>query len=142
MKVGGDDHLEGLNRCGAFKGKSVPISRHFLNNLQIWFLYTGLVYKLGCEAAMKVRDVDHLEGAHLLCHFWREICLVSRFFLGTLTEVGSIHWVGVETCLRSSHEGKGVDHLEGAHSMCHFWREICLVLRYFMGTLTEVGSIH
>ena len=26
-------------------------------------LYTGLVYKLGCKAAMKVRDDDTLEGA-------------------------------------------------------------------------------
>ena len=45
---------------------NLPRFALLLNNLQIWFLYTGLVYKLGCEAAMKVRDVDHLEGAHLL----------------------------------------------------------------------------
>jgi len=36
---------------------------------------------------------ENLEGAHLL---W-QISSFSRHFLETLTETGSIHWVGVQT---------------------------------------------
>jgi len=57
------------------------------------------VYKLGCKAAMKERGDDHLEGAHSLCHFKREISHISWDFWGTLTEMGSIHCTGVETWL-------------------------------------------
>ena len=38
---------------------------------------------------------DHLEGAHSLSLFWRQISSL----------MGSIDWVGVQTWLRSSHEG-------------------------------------
>ena len=37
-----------------------------------------------------------LWAAHSLCHFWREITSFLRHFLETLTETGSIHWVGVQ----------------------------------------------
>ena len=55
---------------------------------------------------MKVRGDDTLEGAHSLSHFLRQISSFSCHFLETFTETGSIHWVGVETWLQSSHEGK------------------------------------
>ena len=35
-----------------------------------------------------------------------QISSFSRHFLETLTETGSIHWVGVQTWLQSTHEGK------------------------------------
>ena len=171
---------------------------------------------------MKVRGDDTLERAHSLCHFLRQISSFSRYFLETVTETGSIHWVseiclqgqiclilcyflgalaemvsipliGVQTCLQSSHECKrwrpprggsyvvplfganlprfallfgntcrdgyntldrwtkgfeaamnvrGDDHLKGSHSLCHFLGQICLVSRYFLGTLAERVSIH
>ena len=47
-----------------FGGKSPPFHATFWIHLQKRFLYTELVYKLGCEAAMKVRGDDTLEGAH------------------------------------------------------------------------------
>ena len=40
-----------------------------------------------------------------MCHFWGEICLISCHILGTLTERGTIHWVGVQTWLQSSQAG-------------------------------------
>ena len=46
---------------------------------------------------MKVGGVGHLEGARSMGHFWGEICLILRHFLGTLTEMGPIHWVYVQT---------------------------------------------
>ena len=49
---------------------------------------------------------DHLEGAHSLSRFLGQISSFSGDFLETLTETGSIHWVGVQTWLQSSHEGK------------------------------------
>ena len=52
------------------------------------------MYKLVFEAAMNVRGDDHLEGAHTLCHFLGQICLVLRYFLGTLAEMVIIHWIG------------------------------------------------
>ena len=51
--------------------------------------------KLGCETTMKVRGNDTLEGAHSFAWFWTQISSFSRHFLETLTETGSIHWVGV-----------------------------------------------
>ena len=48
----------------------------------------------------------HLEGARSLSHFSMQICIISRYFLGTLAEMGPIHWVGVQTWLQSIHEGK------------------------------------
>ena len=36
-----------------------------------------------------------LEGAHSFVPFWSQISSFSRYFLKTLTETGSIHWVGV-----------------------------------------------
>ena len=96
------------------------------------------MYKLDWEAPMKVRGDNHLEGAHLLCHFLREISSFLCHFLETLTETGSIHWVGCEAPIKV----RGDDHLEGAHSLCHFWREISSFLRHFLETLTETGSIH
>ena len=38
---------------------------------------------------------DHLEGAHSFAQFLRQISSFSCYFLETLTETGSIHWVGV-----------------------------------------------
>ena len=92
--------------CGTFGGKFTPFRATFWKHLQRCVLYNGYVYKLGCEAVIKVRGDDHLEGAHSLCHFWREISSFLCHFLETLTETGSIHWVGVQTWLQSTHEGK------------------------------------
>ena len=81
--------------------------RPFLGTLtDIYVLYTGFEYKLGCEAAMKVRNDDTLEGAHSFVALFGGISPILCHFLGTLTEMGSIHWVGVQTWLRTSHEGK------------------------------------
>ena len=88
-----------------FFGANLDFLRHFLEYLHRWVLYTGLVYKLGCEAAMKVRDDDNLEGAHSFVAPFEGISPILNHFLGKLTEMGSIHWVGVQTWLRSSHEG-------------------------------------
>ena len=62
---------------------------------------------------MKVRGDDTLEGAHSLSRFLGQISSFSRYFLETLTETGSIHWVGVQTWLQSSHEGKRWWHPRG-----------------------------
>ena len=60
---------------------------------------------------MKVRGDDTLEGAHSLSRFLRQISSFSHHFLETLTEMGSIHWVGVQTWMV-----RGDDILEKAHS--------------------------
>ena len=53
-----------------------------------WVLYTGLVYKLGCEAAMKVRDNDTLEGAHSFVALFEGVSPILRyFFRNTYIEV-------------------------------------------------------
>ena len=106
MKVRDDDTLEGAHSFVGFFRESPPFCATFWEHLQRWVLYTGLVYKLACKAAMKVRDDDTLEGAHSFVALFEGISPISRHFLGTLTEMGSIHWVGVQTWLRSSHEGK------------------------------------
>ena len=41
-------------------------------------LYTGLVYKLGYKAAIKVRDDDTLEGAHLFVALFEGIYPILR----------------------------------------------------------------
>ena len=61
---------------------------------------------------------DTLEGAHSFAQFLRQISPFSRHFLETLTETGSIHWVGVQTWLRSSHEGKRWWHPRGGSFVC------------------------
>ena len=43
---------------------------------------------------MKVSSDDHLEGARLLSRFSMQICIISGYFLGTLTENGPIRWEG------------------------------------------------
>ena len=91
---------------------------------------------------MKVRDDGHLEGARSMCHFLREICIILRHFLGILTGMGHIHWVGVQTWLRGSHAVKCDGHLEGARLLLHFSMQIYLTSCHFLGTLTEVGPIH
>ena len=55
---------------------------------------------------MKVRGDDTLEGAHLFVALFDGISSILGGFLETLAEMGSIHWVGVQTWLRSSYEGK------------------------------------
>ena len=54
---------------------------------------------------MKVSGDDHLEGARLLSPFSMKICIILGHFLETLTNMGHINWVGVQTWLQSSHEG-------------------------------------
>jgi len=103
----------GLIRCATFWGKSLPFRGTFWKHLQRCVLFTGKEYKLGCEAVMKVRGDDQLEGAHSLCHFLRQISSFSGDFLKTLTEMASIHWVDVQTWLQSSHAGKRWWHPRG-----------------------------
>ena len=43
----------------------------------------------------------------MFVRFLRQISSFSRYFLETLTEMVSIHLVGVQTWLQSSHEGTG-----------------------------------
>ena len=62
-----------------FFGANLPCFALLFGTLAEGFQYTGLVYNLGFEAAMKVRGDDHLEGAHSLCHFLGQMCLVSRY---------------------------------------------------------------
>ena len=98
--------------------------------------------KLGCEAPMKVRGDDHLEGVHSLCHFLREISSFLCHFLETLTETGSIHWVGVQTWLRSTHEGKRWWPPRGGSFVVTLFEGNLLLFAPFLETLTETGSIH
>ena len=44
-------------------------------------------------------------GGSFVCALFDGICLVSHFFSEALTETSSVHRVGVQTWLRSSHEG-------------------------------------
>ena len=55
---------------------------------------------------MNVSGVGHLEGARSLSHYSMQICIILGHFLGTLSERGPIHCVGVQTWLRSCHGGK------------------------------------
>ena len=55
---------------------------------------------------MNVSGVGHLEGARSLSHYSMQICIILGHFLGTLSERGPIHCVGVQTWLRSSHESR------------------------------------
>ena len=43
---------------------------------------------------MKERGDDHLEGAHLFVALFDGISPISRYFLETFAEMGSIRWVG------------------------------------------------
>ena len=58
------------------------------------------------------------EANLLFAQFLGQISSFSRHFLETLTETGSIHWVGVQTWLRSSHEGKRWWHPRGGSFVC------------------------
>ena len=72
MKVRNDDSLERAHSFARFLRESPSFRTTFWEHLQKWVLYIGLVYKLGCKAAMKVRDDDTLEGAHSFARFLRE----------------------------------------------------------------------
>ena len=62
-------------------------------------------------------------GANLsFARFWTQISSFSRHFLETLTETGSIHWVGVQTWLQSSHEGKRWWHPRWGSFVCGAFR--------------------
>ena len=91
---------------------------------------------------MKVRGDDTLEGAHSLSRFLRQISSFSGDFLKTLTEMGSIHWVGVQTWLWSSHEGKRWWHPRGGSFVVTLLEAISSFSRYFLKTLTAMASIH
>ena len=99
-------HLEEACSLWHFLTASPSFRASFWEHQRRWVLYTGYVYKHGCGAALKVSGDGHLEGARSLWHFSMQICLISCHFLETLAEMGPIHWVGVQTWLRSSHEGK------------------------------------
>ena len=75
-----------------------------------------------------------LEGAHSFARFWRQISSFSRHFLETLTETGSIHWVGVQTWLWSSHEETW---LQSTHEGKRWWppRRGSFVVPLFKGNL-------
>ena len=45
---------------------------------------------------MKVSCDGHLEGARSLSRFSMQIYIILGHFLGTLTELGHIHWVGIQ----------------------------------------------
>ena len=76
---------------------------------------------------MKVRGDDILEGDHLFVALFDGISSFSKDFLKTLTEMGSIHWVGVQTWLRSSHEGKRWWYPRGGSFVCgSFWQNFLL----------------
>ena len=64
------------------------------------------MYKLGCEAAMKVRGDDTLEGAQSFLALFDGISSILGGFLETLAEMGSIHWVGVQTWQYSAKIGQ------------------------------------
>ena len=69
--------------------------------------YRYVFYTLGrCTNLMKVRGDDHLGGARSLSRFLRQISSFSGDIMKTLSEMGSIHWVGVQTWLQSSHARK------------------------------------
>ena len=88
---------------------------------QFWGSVTGWVYKLGCQAAMKVRGDGHLEEGHSLSLFLREIYLILRYFLE--------HWlrlVGVPTWLQSRHESKMCWPPRGGYSLLCLLRGISL----------------
>ena len=70
-----------------FGGKSPPFRATFWIHLQRRFLYTELVYKLGCEAAMKVRGDNTLEGAYSFVAVLEGISSFSRYFLDSLTNM-------------------------------------------------------
>ena len=55
---------------------------------------------------MKVSCNGHLEGACSLSRYLMQICIILEHFSGTLADMVLLHWVGLQTCLRSSHEGK------------------------------------
>ena len=55
--------------------------------------------------AMKVGGDDILEVDHLFVALFDGISSFLEAFFKTLTEMGSIHWVGVQTWLRSIYEG-------------------------------------
>ena len=88
MKVRDDDTLEGANLFVALIKGISPISSTFCEHLQRWVLYTGLVHKFGCEAAMKVRDDDTLEGAHSFVAFFRESPPFCAYFFGNTYRYG------------------------------------------------------
>ena len=48
---------------------------------------------------MKVSGNGHLEGAHSFVALFKEISPILCHFLGTLTDMGPIHWEGVQTWL-------------------------------------------
>ena len=91
---------------------------------------------------MKVRGYDTLEGAHSLWRFWREISSFSGDFLKTLTDMGSIHLVGVQTWLRRSHAGKKWWHPRGGSFVVMLLKGNLFLFGDFLKTLTEIGSIH
>ena len=106
MKVYGDGHLEGLVCCHAIRCKSAAFWATFWEYWHRWVLYSEQVYKLGCGAVMKVNDNGHLEGARSLSRYLMQICIIWGHFLGTLAQMGPLQWVGIQTWLRNSHEGK------------------------------------
>ena len=63
---------------------------------------------------MKENGDGHLEEARSLSCFLMQICLISRHFLGTLAEMGPVHWVGA--AMNVSGDG----YLEGARSFSRF----------------------
>ena len=102
-----------------------PKARKNLNLRSKFWIFPGLRPRGGhfifCRCFF-FAQYDNLEGAHSLWRFLGQISSFSRYFLETLTEMGSIHWVGVQTWLQSSHgKVRGDDTLEGAHSLSRFF---------------------
>ena len=93
---------------------------------------------------MEVSGDGHLEGARSLSRFSMKICIILRNFLRSLADMGPIHWVGVQTWLRSSREVKWRWYWSpgGARSLSLFSLQLCIISRHFLGTLLLIGSIH
>ena len=71
-----------------------------------------------------------------------QICIILSHFLGTLTNMGPTHWIGVQTWLRSSHEGKWWWPPKCGSFVVTLLMQICITLRHFLGKLTDMGPIH
>ena len=84
-----------------------------------------------------------LEGVCSLSRYLLPICIISEHILGTLAEIGPIHWVGVQTFdCGAAMKVNGDGHLEGARSFLCYSTQICIIPGYFLGKLAEIGPIN
>ena len=67
----------------------------FAKQIQGFFLAFGQGVGILFFVVFFPQQYDHLEGAHSFAQFLGQISSFSRHFLKTLTETGSMHWIGV-----------------------------------------------